>query len=69
MQQEIQQSLQDHFWNTYMAAPVAEMTHPSKLILPKAAREAGNKKTPDPIILPTTSDELVQKPSFLLLIE
>ena len=46
-------------------APMAEQTQPSKLMLPKLANVAGIKKTPAPIILPTTKEVLVHKPSFL----
>ena len=44
---------------------MAEQTQPSKLMLPKLANVAGIKKTPAPIILPTTKEVLVHKPSFL----
>ena len=43
---------------------MAENSHPSKLMLPNEAIAAGTKKTPDPIILPTTSEVLVQIPNF-----
>jgi hypothetical protein len=46
-------------------APNAENNHPIKLILPKLAKAEGIKKTPAPIMFPTTSEVLVQMPIFL----
>ena len=43
---------------------MAENTQPNKLILPKEANAAGIKKTPAPIMLPTTSEVLVHNPNF-----
>ena len=48
-------------------APRDENNHPNKLMAPKAAKDAGSKNTPDPIILPATKEVLDQKPIFLLL--
>jgi hypothetical protein len=49
-------------------APNDENSQPNRLIDPNAAKDAGNKNTPEPIILPTTRDVLDQNPIFLLLI-
>jgi hypothetical protein len=46
-------------------APIAEHTQPIKLILQKLAKAEGIKKTPAPIIFPTTSEVLVHMPIFL----
>ena len=43
-------------------APAEEPIHPNKLMPPKTAREAGSKNTPEPIMLPTTSEVVVHKP-------
>ncbi len=47
-------------------APIEEKSQPIKLIPPKAAKEAGNKNTPEPIMFPMTKALLDQKPIFLL---
>lgn len=44
---------------------MAENTHPSKLTLPNEAKATGIKKTPAPIILPTTNDVVLHKPNLL----
>jgi hypothetical protein len=41
-----------------------ENIHPNTLMPPKAANAEGIRKTPDPIMLPTTSEVLVHKPSL-----
>ena len=46
-------------------APMSEHTHPIKLMPPNPAKVAGIIKTPAPIILPTTNEVLVHKPSLL----
>ena len=47
-------------------APTAEKSHPNKLTLPNEAIAVGTRKTPEPIILPTTSEVLVQMPNLFL---
>lgn len=48
-------------------APIEAQIHPIILMAPYAAREAGNKNTPDPIMFPTTSEVLDQNPIFFVL--
>ena len=42
--------------------PAAESSQPASARPPYGASEAGNRKTPDPIMLPNTSVTAVQKP-------
>jgi len=51
-----------------VSPPKAEIIHPITLIPPKAAREAGNKKIPEPIILPNTKEVAPQRPIFLVVV-
>jgi len=46
--------------------PMAEKSQPRRLTLPKAARAAGIRNTPAPIMFPTTREVAVQSPSFLV---
>jgi hypothetical protein len=49
-------------------APIEENNQPNKLMDPNAASAAGSKNTPDPIILPATSEVLDQNPILVSLI-
>src|ERR1700744_626479 len=44
-------------------APLAVKPHATTLLRPKGASEAGSRKTPEPIELPTTNATHIQKPS------
>ncbi len=44
-------------------APAAVTNHPNKDIGPKAAKDDGNRKMPEPTMLPTTNAVQVQNPS------
>ena len=45
-----------------MMAPVTVTPQAAKLLSPKGASAAGNRKTPEPIELPTTNATLIQNP-------
>ena len=45
------------------AGTVGQTTQPSRLIPRYAAREAGRRNTPEPIMLPITIDTAAQNPS------
>ena len=46
------------------SAPKEEHNQPIRLIPPKAAKVAGSKKIPEPIMFPVTKAVLDQKPIF-----
>src|SRR5688572_12994520 len=45
-------------------APIPEMTQPTRLLAPYSARAAGSMNTPEAIMLPTTRDVAVVRPTL-----
>jgi hypothetical protein len=48
-------------------APIAVAHQLKTVMLPKLAKDAGSKKTPDPIIFPTTKAVNIHTPNFLFI--